>query len=100
MDKDIEDMTPDEWNEYFEDIKSGYAFDPDNELLERDKSMTLNDFFKSLHKEVDDLRFGTTKDFAKIISRIYRIFGWMQPQINEIDLKIEKEYKRRLSGCG
>ena len=34
--KDIEDMTKEELEEYLDDVSSGYAFDPDNEILDAD----------------------------------------------------------------
>ena len=44
--KDIEDMTQEELDEYLLDIQTGYAFDPDNEILDSDKNLKIKDLFK------------------------------------------------------
>ena len=98
-DKDFENMDDEEWEQYFRDVESGYAFDPDNKVLEKDKNMTPGKFFDSMNKEIDELPYKQLNDYARVISRYTRWIEWLKSEIDVTDYKLMKEYRRRLKEC-
>ena len=71
--KDIEDMTKEELEEYLDDISSGYAFDPDNEILNSDKNLSVKELVSQLAADANSAQFKSMHEFAAIVSRASRI---------------------------
>lgn len=98
-DNDLANMNDDEMAQYVEDVSSGYMFDPDNEILEKDKRMSFIAFFESIKKEVDELQFAPMNECAKVVSRYSRLLEWVKTKIYAIDAKFTAEYERRMKKC-
>ena len=94
--KDIEDMTKDELEEYLDDISSGYAFDPDNEILDADKNLKVKDLFKQLNDDIESTRFKSMHEFAATVSRISRISEWMSFQTTKLSEKMNVEFEKKV----
>ena len=98
-DEDFENMSEEEWEQYFEDIASGYAFDPDNKILDGDKNMSPAKFFESMNEEIDALPYKKLVDYAKAVSRVSRWSEWLKNELEVVDYKLTMEYRRRMKEC-
>lgn len=94
--KDLRDMTKDELEEYLDDVSSGYAFDPDNEVLDADKNLKVKDLFKQLNDDIESTRFKSMHEFAATVSRISRISEWMSFQTTKLSEKMNVEFNKKL----
>ena len=79
--KDIHDMTRDELEEYLDDVSTGYAYDPDNEILEGDKNLSFKEFFEKMNAEVQASQFKSVQEFAESVSRGMRMCEWVHWQM-------------------
>lgn len=94
--KDIEDMTKEELEEYLDDVSSGYAFDPDNEILDADKKLPFKEFFEKMNAEVAASQFKSLQEFAAIVSRASRMGEWMYGQLCLLSEHMSSEFKRKI----
>ena len=94
--KDIYDMTQEELDEYLFDIQIGYAFDPDNEILEADKKLTVKELFKQLDSDIEATKFKSMHEFAAVVSRISRISEWMSTQTTKLSEKMNIEFEKKI----
>lgn len=94
--KDIEDMTKEELEEYLDDISSGYAFDPDNEILDADKKLPFKEFFEKMNAEVAASQFKSLQEFAAIVSRASRMGDWMNRQFCNLSENMNTAFKRKI----
>ena len=93
--KDFGEMGDDEFREYLQDVASGYAYDPDNKVLDKDKNTTFNDFFKEANAEMDVMEFKDCEEFAAFVSRIKRICDYSYLAFMKISDRMDEEYLRR-----
>lgn len=94
--KDIQDMTNDELEEYLTDISTGYAYDPDNEILDGDKNTTFKEFFNKMNAEIKASRFKSLQEFAETLSRSTRMCEWAYGQICQLSDNLAIEFKQRI----
>lgn len=94
--KDISDMTKEELEEYLDDISSGYAFDPDNEILNSDKNLSVKELVSQLAADANSVQFKSMHEFAAIVSRASRICKWINCQINKTVNRLNDEFAKKL----
>lgn len=94
--KDLRDMTKDELEEYLDDISSGYAFDPDNEILDSDKNLSVKELFSQLAADANFAQFKSMHEIAAIISRVHRICTWIYSQIDKTSNRLNDEFAKKL----
>ena len=94
--KDIRDMTNEELEEYLVDVSTGYAYDPDNEVLDGDKNMTFIEFFKEMNSEIASSQFKSTQEFAETLSRSMRMCEWVYGQICQLSDNLALTFKDRI----
>jgi len=68
----------DNYEEWAEDLRSGYLYDPDGVQLEIDRSMSLKDFFADIDEKIEKasrMRNKNKKSIAieKILSRLVQV---------------------------
>lgn len=94
--KDIDDMTKEELEEYLDDILSGYAFDPDDEILNSDKNLSVKELFFQLMADANSAQFKSLHEFAAVVSRASRICKWINCQIDKTANQLNDEFTKKL----
>lgn len=94
--RDIFKMSNEELQEYLDDVATGYAFDPDNEILDNDKNLSVRDLFEQLKADVNSLRFKSINDYAAVMSRTTRICNWMYEQVDVISRRLSTEFAHKI----
>jgi len=98
--KDIYDMSDNEFDEYISDLVSGYAFDPDNKILDADKNLPLKNFFEITSERIKDLAVlpdSTMENFAEVASRVRRLGDWFCGEMEKMSVLLQEACFKKIS---
>lgn len=58
------------YEEWASDFYSGYLYDPDGKIVERDCSMSVDEFLEEIDEKISILQWMSEEDVEKIVSRL------------------------------